>query len=83
MYQLVSANRQKNLVWQTWDLFFFALALAIFYVPNCTGFYIYTLTASIFREELKRIIIQCYRRFFRQRQIRVTTVPIKPILIKQ
>jgi hypothetical protein len=35
---------------------------------------VYTLTTSIFRQELKRIIIQSYRRLYRQRQTRVTTV---------
>lgn len=60
----MTANWEKDGVWQTWDLFFFVLALFLFYIPHCTGFYIYTLTARMFRQELKRIIIQCYRRDF-------------------
>ena len=46
----------------------------MFYIPNCAGFYIYTLTGSIFREELKRIAIQCFVRVFLRRQTRVTVV---------
>ena len=74
MYTAVTTDWQKDFVWQMWDVFFVNLTLVIFYVPYCTAFYIYTLTANIFREELKRIIGLCFRRFFRQQQLRATTV---------
>ena len=69
---MVTYHWQKDLLWQTWDLFFLTLALTIFFIPYCSGFYIYTLTASIFREELKRIVIQCFRR--RQTQVNIITL---------
>ena len=72
---MVTENWQKDPVWLTWDMFFYALALFFFYIPNCIGFYIYTLTGGVFRQEFKRIAIQLYRRFRRpQRQIIAITV---------
>ena len=65
---------QKDLVWRTWDVFFFLLAVALYYIPNCISFYIYTLTAGVFREEFKRIAVQVYRRFRPQRRVQVTTM---------
>jgi hypothetical protein len=34
------------------------------------------MTASIFREEFKQIVIQFFRRFFRRRETRVTSAQI-------
>lgn len=70
----MSGSWQKDLLWQTWDSFLINLALIMFYVPYCTGFYIYTLTATIFREELKQIINRCVHGFFPQRQMDVANV---------
>ena len=72
IYQMVTDSWSKDLVWLTWDLFFFLLAVVLYYIPNCISFYIYTLTAGIFRQEFKRIAVQLYRRFRPQRRVQVT-----------
>ena len=75
----MTANWQKDAVWKAWESFILSLCLLLFYIPNCAGFYMYTLTASIFREELKRIVIRCFHLFFLQRQTRVTTLKVAVI----
>ncbi|UJR16877.1 hypothetical protein I4U23_003775 [Adineta vaga] len=67
VYGVISSDWSKDVIQQTRDSLYFEIVLILFYVPNCAGFYIYTLTAKIFRQEPKKLSINFYHRFFVRR----------------
>ncbi|UJR10940.1 hypothetical protein I4U23_015125 [Adineta vaga] len=67
IYQVTIDNQFKDDIQNARDLFFLSIALALFCIPHCISFYMYTITASIFRQEFKQIVLKCYQRLFPKR----------------
>ncbi|CAF1229143.1 unnamed protein product [Adineta ricciae] len=59
-YTTFTFNRVKTSLDVTIENFYFQISALILYINCCCAFYIYTLTGTIFRQELQRLLYKLY-----------------------
>ncbi|CAF1577211.1 unnamed protein product [Adineta ricciae] len=60
-YSTLTFNQLKDSLELTKENFFFQISVLILYINCCSAFYLYTLTGKIFRQEVKRLLVNVQR----------------------